>query len=422
MRKLLHLALILLFVAPLIPLTTASAGGPERHIVVFDGAVNEAARKALVQRFGELVGEVSLVNGLVVLLPPPAVEALSKAPGVVRVHPDVVLEADKGPKKPPGGGKPQPSEELPWGIDRIDAKLAWGASTGSMVNIAIVDTGIDKDHPDLAVNIKGGENFVPDKRGRVNPDKWDDDNGHGTHVAGTVAAIDNEIGVVGVAPTAYLYAVKVLDKTGSGTLSGIVNSLTWCINNGIQVVNMSLGAELLPGDPAIETFHDAVKAVYNAGIVQVASAGNNGGPAGNHYPAAFAEVTAVSATDSSDATASWSNYGPEVELAAPGVSIKSTYKRGGYTTMSGTSMAAPHVTGSAALVIASGITGVDNVRSRLQTTADDLGDYGPDYYYGYGLVDAEEAATGIQTQAAPRRPGVSEIGKVTITWAQIKNQ
>lgn len=232
MKKLLHLALVLLFVAPLIPLTTASAGGPERYIVVFDGPVNEAAR-GLVQKFGDLVEEVELINGVVVLLPPPAVEALSKAPGVVRVHPDVVLEADKGPKKPPGGGggKPQPSEELPWGIDRIDAELAWGASTGSMVNIAIVDTGIDKDHPDLAVNIKGGENFVPDKRGRVNPDKWDDDNGHGTHVAGTVAAIDNEIGVVGVAPDAYLYAVKVLDRTGSGYLSWIINGLGWCVNS-----------------------------------------------------------------------------------------------------------------------------------------------------------------------------------------------
>ena len=195
---------------------------------------------------------------------------------------------------------------------------------------------------------------------------------------------------------------------------------------GIQVVNMSLGADLDPENPkgkeVIDTFHIAVEAVYKAGIVQVASAGNNGGPAGNHYPAAFAEVIAVSATASNDEIASWSNYGPEIELAAPGVSIKSTYKGGKYATMSGTSMAAPHVTGSVALVIAIGITGVNNVRSRLQTTADDLGDFGPDYYYGYGLVDAEEAATGIQTQAAPRRPGVSEIGKVTITWAQIKNQ
>ena len=246
--------------------------------------------------------------------------------------------------------------------------------------MAVIDTGIDNDHPDLGVT--GGVNFVRIGR-RVNPNAWDDDNGHGTHVAGIIAARDNDIGVVGVAPGASLYAVKVLNANGSGYYSDIIAGLQWCINSDapIHVVNMSLGGT--SDSPAMES---ACIAARDKKIFLVAAAGNSGG--GVIYPAAYESVIAVAATDKSDVRASWSCFGEEIDIAAPGVNIYSTYKGGGYTTMSGTSMASPHVAGTLALSL-----DVD----KLLSTADDLGDHGLDIYYGNGLVDAEEAATGFQT-------------------------
>ena len=182
----------------------------------------------------------------------------------------------------------------------------------------------------------------------------------------------------------------------------------------MHVINMSFGTS-----SDVQSLHDAVRAAYDAGIVQVAAAGNEYGGS-VLYPAAYDEVIAVSATDQSDEIADFSSVGPEVELSAPGVDIPSTWKGGGYETASGTSMAAPHVTGAAALVISSGTTGVDNVRSKLQTTADDLGDPGRDELYGYGLVDAEEAATGAETSPAPRLPTISPVGKLALTWGSLK--
>ncbi|MHC4310790.1 MAG: S8 family peptidase, partial [Planctomycetota bacterium] len=195
--------------------------------------------------------------------------------------------------------------------------------------MAVLDTGIDYKHPDLDDNCYGGVNVI-------NPRKdYRDDNGHGTHVAGIIAAEDNDIGVVGVAPEAYLYGVKALDRNGSGWLSDIIAGLEWCVNNRMDIVNMSLGA-----DSDIQAFHDACDAA-SATVILVAAAGNDGGAV--DYPAAYGSVIAVSATDSSDGLASFSNYGNEIEIAAPGVNILSTYKGGGYETHSGTSMAAPHV-------------------------------------------------------------------------------
>jgi subtilisin family serine protease len=233
--------------------------------------------------------------------------------------------------------------------------------------------------------VKGGVNTI-------NPRKnWNDDNGHGSHVAGTAAGLDNDIGVIGVGPAIDLYAIKVLDKNGSGFLSDVIEGIQWAIANGMQVINMSLGTSA-----DIQSFHDAVIAAKNAGLVTVAAAGNSGGAV--IFPAAYPEAIAVSATDENNVIASWSSRGPEVDLSAPGVSIYSTYKGTGYATLSGTSMAAPHVTGSAALVLntsvglydvnANGIWDPDEVQTKLQATATDLGDGGFDILYGWGLVNA----------------------------------
>jgi subtilisin family serine protease len=370
----------------------AGAGGAARKIVVFDETVvNEAAQDQIVNRTGSVkVKSLPNANAVVVLANQANENALKETAGVLRVDDDVIVHASPKPPGTPGGsagGETAPAEALPWGVNRIDADLVWDINVGAGVKVAVVDTGIDLDHPDLAANIFRSYNAINTSKSA------DDDNGHGTHVAGTIAAVDNTIGVIGVAPQASLLAVKVLDRRGSGYLSDIIEGIDWSIANGAQVINMSLGTS-----SNIQSFHDAVKRAYNAGVVVVAAAGNSGpGDDTVNYPAKYTEVIAVSATDSSDGIASFSSRGSEVELAAPGVNIPSTYKGGGYKTISGTSMASPHVAGVAALVIASGTSGVENVRTVLKNTADNLGSAGKDDLYGYGLVDAEQAATGTQT-------------------------
>lgn len=318
-----------------------------------------------------------LQNVLAVEVPVTALNGLLLNPHVVGIEFDAEVKAS-------GKGKPapsQPAQQLPWGVDRVDADLANG--TGAGVTVCVVDTGIDKDHPDLQANIMGGRNFVA-KGTTVDPAKWDDDNGHGTHVAGTIAAIDNSVGVVGVAPQASLLAAKALNRQGSGYLSDVIAGIDYCVQSGAEVVSMSLGS-----NSDVQALHDAADAAYAAGVLLVAAAGNDYGGAVS-YPAAYGSVVAASATDSSDNLASFSNVGPEVELAAPGVSVLSTYKDGGYAALSGTSMATPHVAGAAALAIqANPFLSNAEIRSLLQNTADDLGTAGKDNYFGYGLVDAE---------------------------------
>jgi len=400
-------------------LATQAAGTPERVIVTFDHAINEDARIALEGMGGRILKELPIVNGAVVLLPNEAAASdIGTLAGVRSVEKDARVFA----LKPPGGcdpwpdcnngggddGSTQPAEVLEWGVDRIDADLAWTTSRGLGVNVAIIDTGIDRDHADLIDNLKGGVNFVSKSPVKpADPNKWDDDNGHGTHVAGIVAAVDNEIGVIGTAPEAYLWAVKVLDRNGSGYVSDVIDGINWAILNGMQVVNMSLGS-----GTDVQALHDAVDAAYAAGVVLVAAAGNSGDGDGSTneviYPAKYSSVIAVAATDNNDLIAYFSSDGAEVELAAPGVSIRSSWNDGLYNTISGTSMASPHVAGTVALVLATAVQSVYDadadgawdpaeVRAVLQATADDLGAAGHDNFYGYGLVDAEESATGIQT-------------------------
>lgn len=396
-----------------------------RYIVVFDAGASDVAKDTLVEQFGGVVDkDIALLgNANVVFLLPRDVETLAANAEVLRVDKDAIVYAITKPENP---GKPSkepepPPEGLPWGVDRIDADLVWdtdgnlvidkGANTGSGIKVAIIDTGIDKDHPDLDGNLVDGVNFVK-IRGKTIADQWDDDNGHGTHCAGIVAAVDNEIGVIGVAPEAYLYGVKVLDRGGSGYVSDVILGIEWSIEKEMDVISMSLSTT-----SDVQSLHDACDDAEAAGIVVVAAAGNSGDTDPDSdvlYPAKYDSVIAVAATDYTDTRASWSSVGPEVELAAPGVAIYSTWKGGEYETKSGTSMACPHVAGTAALVLAApedtardSITNGDGewtneeVRAVLQATADDLGDPGWDKEYGYGLVDAEgaaeEAATGIET-------------------------
>lgn len=370
LKSSLSVLILLILIVAIFPSTITARPASFRAIVVFDDAVNQAAQEEIIARTGsdiQILEPLPLVNGITVVLPSKAYRnVLLQQQGVKRVDEDIQVFATV--------------QTLPWGIDKIDADLAWGITKGTGVKVAILDTGIDLKHPDLKENIKGGYNALNPAR------PPSDGNGHGTHVAGIVAARDNDIGVVGVAPEASLYAVKVLSNGGFGWLSDIIEGLDWAARNGMQVVNMSFGSS-----SGNDTFHEAIANASYAGVTLVAAAGNGyGGPV--IYPAAYPEVVAVSATTESDAIASFSSVGPEVDLAAPGQSIYSTYKNGSYATLSGTSMASPHIAGSAALVIASGKASTPTgVQTRLEGTAVDLGPPGKDIYYGAGRVNAYAA-------------------------------
>jgi len=274
------------------------------------------------------------------------------------------------------------TQPLPWGIAKIGADKVWPVSKGTGVKIAIIDTGIDRNHPDLDDNLFGCENFIYWWR------SCEDDNGHGTHVAGIIGAENNSFGVVGVAPEARIYALKVLDRSGSGYLSDVIEALDWAIANKIDVVNLSLGTSY-----DILSLHEAVKRVNEAGIVQVAAAGNSGPDESTvNYPASYPEVIAVSATNSTDEVPFWSSRGPEVDLAAPGVDIYSTYKGNTYRNMTGTSMSAPHVAGVVLLRLEDHPEeGPDVIETLLKENTDFL-PYGSKLV-GAGLVNAYKAIT-----------------------------
>lgn len=387
----------------------AAAFGQDADVRVVVGFHGAPDASAITDNGGRVGKTLSGAHALAAVVPASAVERVRSLAHVAYVEEDAVLTTmqDRArAAKPPGGGgggggggttpPPQPPQEIPWGVDRIGANLAWPTTRGAGIKVAIVDTGIKLDHPDLAANIGAADRY-----NAVNPAKpANDDNGHGTHVAGTVAAVDNDIGVVGVAPSAGLMAVKVLSKTGSGFLSDVVEGIDWSVANGAKVINMSLGST-----SQSQSLKDSCDAAFNAGVVVVAAAGNSGetnSPSAYLYPASFDSVISVAATDINNVRASFSTYNDKVELAAPGKNILSATYDGLYGEKSGTSMATPHVSGAAALAFgslwadkdSSGTVTHDEVRAALQATADDLGLAGKDVEYGYGLVDADQAVLG----------------------------
>jgi subtilisin len=289
------------------------------------------------------------------------------------------------------------AQTLPTGLNRIEgdasSTLAGNGNGNVNVPVAIIDTGIDVDHPDL--NVVGGKNCSTGN-------SYDDGNGHGTHVAGTVAARDNTVGVVGVAPGTPLYAVRVLDNSGYGSWSSVVCGIDWVSANaaskGIKVANMSLGGsgsdDANCGITNRDALHRAICNSVASGVTYVVAAGNSGGNLRNFVPAAYNEVLTVSAvadfngrpgggaaptcrSDVDDTAANFSNFTTKGHadeshtIAAPGVCIRSTWKGGRYKTISGTSMASPHAAGTAALCIASGqcTGGPRDIMSKLRSDA-----------------------------------------------------
>jgi len=374
-------------------LSPEKGGPPDGLVKVLIGFKEKPgpAQQALVKGLGgKIKYTYNFIPAMAASIPEKAIEALKKNPNITDVELDnKVFALDL-------------EQTLPWGVDRIDAEVVHANNNrGEGVKVAIIDSGIDKDHEDLTV--VDGKSFVS------YTDDFDDDDGHGTHVAGIVAALDNNIGVVGVAPGAELYALKALDETGSGYVSDVIFAIQWATdpdgdgsaNDRLDIINMSLGGQK-------NIFLEwACNLAYLDGLLLVAAAGNGGSVI---YPAAYSSVIAVSATDEYDNLASFSSTGKQVELAAPGVDINSTLPGNNYSddlgeTWSGTSMASPHVAGTAVLVWAANLGWTnDDVRTQLQSTAEDIGLSTSEQ--GYGLVDAAEAV-GVETLPSDEPPTVS---------------
>lgn len=344
-----------------------------RYIVVLRPTADASAvARAQGRRLGFTADHVytRAIKGYAGVLPAAAVAELRRDPQVAYVTEDRVVRATA--TAPVAAG-----DSVPPGVRRIGAATTTTAHTASTVNVAIIDTGIDLTHPDL--NAVSGTNCV--KNGAT----ANDDNGHGSHVAGTIAARNDGSGVVGVAPGTKLYAVKVLNRQGSGSTSSVICGIDWVTANAatlnIKVANMSLGGggsnDNNCGNTNNDPEHQAICRSTAAGVTYVVAAGNDGGDQAAHVPASYPEaltVTAMTDTDgqgggsggapacrtgeADDRFATFSNYATTTAqinhtIAAPGVCINSTWKSGGYNTISGTSMATPHVAGSVALCLGS---------------------------------------------------------------------
>jgi major intracellular serine protease len=237
--------------------------------------------------------------------------------------------------------------EVPKGVDLIQAPKMWNETKGKGIKIAVLDTGCDLSHDDLKDRITGGRNFTDDDNS--DPNIFKDYNGHGTHVAGTIAAHENDAGVIGVAPEADLLIVKVLNKDGSGQYEWIINGIHYAIEQNADIISMSLGG---PAD--VPELHDAIKAAVKKNILVVCAAGNEGDGDDSTdefaYPGCYNEVISVGAINLERDSSEFTNSHNEIDLVAPGEEILSTFLNGKYATLSGTSMAAPHVSGALALI------------------------------------------------------------------------
>ena len=359
-----HLSRILYFALALLlcftPAATAAPPDKAGYIVVLHDSVESpgVAAREIARQFGGQVGYIykHALKGFSVTLPEQAVAALQKNPKVKYVATDDIRYAS--------------SQSVPTGIRRIfaDANPDIGINGSDDyrvdVDVAVIDTGVDFQHPDL--NVAGGVNCTGSIFFAKCVTGGDDDHYHGTHVAGTIGALDNDIGVVGVAPGARIWAVKVLNKNGSGYSSWIIAGIDWVAQHAdtIKVANMSLG-----GSGYSQAEYDAIQGAVNKGVAFAVAAGNEDDDANNYSPSAFDNVLVVSAladfnglpgggaaptcrADVDDTLADFSNWGPQVDIAAPGVCILSTYpiEKGEYGTISGTSMASPHAAGALALL------------------------------------------------------------------------
>jgi thermitase len=374
-----------------------------------------AAQKSAAQELGGVIDRIAGVSGVGAHLVgvtgsvQAAIARLESSPAVEYAEPNYIYRADAIPNDPLFGQM--------YGLDNtgqtggtadadIDAPEGWDAGglgafpTTGGAKVGIVDTGIQLDHPDLAgktVDCAGVNKFginlgvvLIGSDPTIVSGKCADNNGHGTHVAGTIAANSNNgVGVAGVSPSSPLAICKALNGSGSGTLVMVANCIDWTNQRGAKVISMSLGSTA-----GAATLQQAVQRATNNGSLVIAAAGNGGNSTVN-YPAGYPEVVSVAATDHNDARASFSTFNSDVEVAAPGVDIVSTWNDGAYNTISGTSMATPHASGVAAVIATQRPTlTVAQLRAKLDSSVDDRGTPGRDPQFGFGRVNLLSATTG----------------------------
>lgn len=369
---------------------------PNRSLRIVVRTAGEVSKYGdLLRVHGVIHGEIRELNAVVMEVSENSVKTLMKLPFVKHVELDEEYSA---------------LSEVTWNVEMINATIVWTTYSSTYgdaaygyddsIRVAVIDTGIDYSHEDLqgsvswcVVSLNNGKTFY---RG-TNLKNCKDANGHGTHVAGIIAARLNGIGVAGVAPKAYLYAVRVLSPSGSGYASDVARGIIEATKgpDGVpgslddaDVISMSLGG------PDSTLLRDAVAYAYGYNVTLVAASGNEGASYPS-YPALYPEVIAVGAIDINYNAPAWSNRNPD--FVAPGVNILSTYPNNRYAYMSGTSMACPHVSATVALIqalrLASGLPKLtpEEVKTVLAETVVDLGSSGFDDVYGYGLIDAYEA-------------------------------
>lgn len=353
------------------------------------------------------------------------IKEYSSDPNIEYAEPDYQVTTQVDPNDPyyaSSGSWGQAYADL-WGIKKINSGAAWNTTTGSnSVVVAVIDTGIDYNHPDLAANVWTNTDEVPsngvddDSNGYIDDyygyDFYNedgdpfDDHAHGTHCSGTIGGVgNNNLGVVGVNWNVKIMAVKFLNSSGSGYTSDAVSATYYAVNNGAKVLSNSWG-----GSGRSSTMQTAIDYAYNNNVTFVAAAGNSNTDAYNYTPAGLNHVMTISATDYQDNKASFSSWGNVVEFAAPGVDILSLKASGGsctmvgtnYCRMSGTSMATPHAAGLAALVLSAnpGLT-PDQVQQMMQNGVDDLGTSGKDIYFGYGRINSYKTLTGAAPSPSP---------------------
>ena len=384
-----------------ISLLFAARAFAEPKIITFDAAVGPAEQARVVaSRGGKIIKEFPFINAVLADFPENVRAAdMARTPGVSGAEDDLeiywlaveenavrletaqalaqaLLEGAHPAAEPPAVSTPvappQPPvyvstanaegkvDHMPWSVARLRAPQAWAAAKGAGARVAVLDTGVDCAHPDLAPNCAPGYNVF-------NPGALPaDDKGHGTHVAGIIAGALNWRGMVGLAPEAAILPVKVLDSSGSGKISEIIDGIGWAVRNRVDIINMSLGAP-----KHSEAQSRAVKAARDAGVLVICAAGNDAGPV--NYPAAYPDAVAVTSLDFSSKLAKSSSRGPETDFATPGVRIYSAAPGGSFALMSGTSQAAPHISGMAALAVSLGVKGPEAIRAALVKASVDLG-------------------------------------------------
>lgn len=349
-------------------------------------AADEAAREALAAEEAATVADIPALGVSVVELPHgrrgEAQRRLRASRLFRSVERNYVAQASEVPDDPLYPGQ--------WALPRVQASLAWDLTHGLGVTIAIVDSGVDAQHPDLAPQLVPGFNAIDNSTNTA------DDNGHGTRMSGIAAARGFDgFGVCGLAPDARLMPIKSLGSSGQGTYADVAQGIVYAVDHGAQVISLSLG-----GQVPSSTLATAVNYAVSHSVVIVAAAGNDGSGAPN-YPAGYADAVAVGASDSADTRASFSNYGSWVDLVAPGVGISTTNMGGGFTTSTGTSPATPLVAATAALMLSVNPSlQPSQVASILTMTSADTGQPGFDDYDGWGRLDAGAAVAQASALAA----------------------